>query len=305
MFGAMRNLAQSSGHGKFKEHASLLRYEQGGMSPLLSWYGLPPGCTSVLFPGCAMAGTRSQRVFELYVHLKKNIPSLGIVLDCCTKPSHDLGRKEFFHTMFGAIWTALKTKGIQEVLVACPSCYMVWKDYGHPIRVRSVYEQLSDIGVVHQQSSAQQVTVHDPCPTRYEYPVHESVRNLLTKMGFSLKEMKHNGKKTLCCGEGGAACYVVPDFAGNWTKTRAGEAENDYMVTYCAGCTHFLGRQTEVGHIIDLFFTPERTLAGKEPVASSPWTWVKRFLLKKQLQKLLPEAITGSRNRDGTIQFNS
>ncbi len=43
---------------------------------------------------------------ELIEHLlclnlfSKKIPSVGIVLDCCTKPSHDLGRDDFFNAMF-------------------------------------------------------------------------------------------------------------------------------------------------------------------------------------------------------------
>ena len=260
MFGAMRNLAQVSGHGSFTQHGTILRYERWGASSLISWHGLPDGCSTVFFPGCALAGSRSERVYELYTHLKREIPSLGIVLDCCTKPSHDLGRKEYFDSMFGSLRDALAAQGVTKVLVACPSCHRVWKDYGGTIKVRSIYEQLADTGTLHHVASSSEITVHDPCPTRYDTPVHNSIRRLLKSMGFSLQEMKHHGKKTLCCGEGGAACYIAPDFAGNWTTTRAEEAEGKYMVTYCAGCTHFLGSKTRVGHIVDLFLRQRKPL---------------------------------------------
>ena len=301
MFRAMRRQSQVTGNGKFDKHGTLLRYERWGASSTISWYGLPEGCDTVLFPGCAMAGSRSERVVDLYTHLKQKIPSLGVVLDCCTKPSHDLGRQEYFSAMFGALRDALEAQGVKQVLVACPSCYRVWNDYGGSIEVKSIYEQLVETGPLQTISSPVEVTVHDPCPTRYDVAIHGAVRRLITAMGFSLREMKHHGKKTICCGEGGAACYIAPDFAGNWTETRAKEAEGDYMVTYCAGCTHFLGRLSSVGHVVDLFFEPAKTLAGKVPIARSPVTWIKRLLLKRKLKKLVNTKVTGTRDADGRV----
>ncbi len=304
MFAAMRRQAQNTGHGTFSGHAIILRYERWGMSPAISWYGLPEGCDTVLFPGCAMAGSRSERVLDLYNHISKDIPSLGIVLDCCTKPSHDLGRMEFFLTMFCSLRDKLAARGVKRVLVACPSCYRVWSDYGGTISVESIYEQLAVAEPLHRISSPVGVTVHDPCPTRYDQPVQQAVRKLLEKMGFTGREMRHHGRKTLCCGEGGAACYLAPDFAGNWTATRAKEAEGDYMVTYCAGCTHFLGRLAAVGHVVDLYFEPEKTLEGKTRIARSPFTWLKRLLLKRKLRKLVKAKVYGTRNSRGEVMFS-
>lgn len=301
MFGAMRRQVQATGKGMFDKHSTILRYERWGASPAVSWYGLPEGCDTVLFPGCAMAGSRSEQVMQLYRHLRQSIPALGIVLDCCTKPSHDLGRSDYFSTMFGALRGALEAQGVKQVLVACPSCYRVWKEFGGRISVRSIYEEMAETGPLQKVSSPVAITIHDPCPTRYDVAIHAAVRHLVTAMGFSLREMKHHGKKTICCGEGGAACYIAPDFAGNWTETRAKEAEGSYMVTYCAGCTHFLGRLSPVGHLVDLFFDPDKTLAGKERITRSPITWLKRLRLKRKLRKLVGAKVIGSRDADGRV----
>lgn len=305
MFLAMRRQAQTTGNGTFDKHGTILRYEHWGLSSAISWYGLPEGCDTILFPGCAMAGSRSERVIELYTHLRREIPSLGIVLDCCTKPSHDLGRKEYFSLLFGALRDALVARGVKQVLVACPSCYRVWNDYGGPITVRSIYEQLAETGPVRQVSAPVVVTVHDPCPTRDDPVIHQAVRKLVTAMGFSLREMKHHGKKTICCGEGGAACYIASAFARNWTVTRAREAEGEYMVTYCAGCTNFLSRLSPVGHITDLFFAPEQTLAGRINITRSPMTWLKRLRLKRQLRKTVAVKVSGSRSADGRVTLST
>ena len=50
----------------------------------------------------------------------KNITDIGIVLDCCTKPSHDLGDEEHFNAMFGEMKDYLLSQGIKTVLLACP-----------------------------------------------------------------------------------------------------------------------------------------------------------------------------------------
>jgi len=301
MFMAMRRNAHQAGQGSFKEHGTILRYERWGASPFISWYSLPEGCDTVFFPGCALAGSRSERVLDIFNHLSKNMPALGIVLDCCTKPSHDLGRKDYFSRMFGTLRDTLVHHGIKQVLVACPSCYRVWNDYGAPVKVSSIYEKLAETEPVQKVSLPMEVTVHDPCPTRNDTEIHRSVRKLVATLGLSLCEMKHHGRKTICCGEGGAACYIKSDFAGNWTETRAREADGVYMVTYCAGCTHFLGRLSPVGHVADLFFEPSKTFAGKESVARSPWTWLKRIMLKRTLQKQVAAKLNGSRNQAGKV----
>lgn len=303
MFAAMRVTGQKLGGGEFPQHAGLLRYESQGASSTFSWYGLPAGCDTVFFPGCALTGSRAGRVIQTYRHLRAMIPTLGLVLDCCTKPSHDLGRREYFHRQFGALRHALEEKGIRTVLVACPSCYRVWSDYGGSIAVRSVYEQLASGPPPRQVKGAQLLTVHDPCPTRNDTSVHAAVRTLLTAMGFTLREMKHRGRKTVCCGEGGAACHVVPAMAGNWTALRAREAEGRQIITYCAGCTSFLGRLTPTAHLLDLYFAPEKTIAGRVRATRSPLTWIARLLLKLRASRLVRPAMTGVRGKDGQVVF--
>ncbi|MCI5221040.1 MAG: hypothetical protein D3914_18055, partial [Candidatus Electrothrix sp. LOE2] len=88
MFLEMRQQVVESGAAPFPKHKRLLAYEERGVSDRYSWLALPEHCDTVLFPGCAFAGTRPARLLELFEHLRQSIPSLGMVLGCCTKPSH-------------------------------------------------------------------------------------------------------------------------------------------------------------------------------------------------------------------------
>ncbi|MGW8288453.1 MAG: 4Fe-4S dicluster domain-containing protein, partial [Desulfobulbales bacterium] len=69
MFLGMRRYIVASGKANFTKQKPLINFEKRGMSKRFSFYGLPPGCDTVLFPGCALAGTRQHRVMQLYDHL--------------------------------------------------------------------------------------------------------------------------------------------------------------------------------------------------------------------------------------------
>ncbi len=303
MFAEMRREAVRRGQGRFRRHRGIINYERWGGSPLLSWYGLPAGCDTVFFPGCSLAGTRPRRILQLYEHLQRMIPALGVVLDCCTKPSHSLGRTRHSGDVFGELVRALQADGVRNVLVACPSCYTMWRDYGGKISVRTLYEDLagSDTGTPVRCPAT--VTVHDPCSVRNETHIHEAVRKLITARGLRVEEMPHHGKTTVCCGEGGAAGCLAPQFADNWGRIRAQEAAGRRIITYCAGCMHLLGRRTTVNHVLDLFFAPDRTLADRVRVARPPLTWLHRFLLKGKLRRLLKPAVIGRRGADGRVKM--
>ena len=297
MFLEMRRYSVASGSADFTKQKLLLNFEKRGTSKRYSFYGLPDGCDTVLFPGCALAGSRSQRVMQLYDHLQKNNPSLGIVLDCCTKPSHDLGRTDFFNAMFSEMQNYLVDHGIKNILTACPSCYAVFNKYAKDLVTQSVYDILAletwqPVHTIHQTP----VTIQDSCVARLEKNMQDSVRKLIRIKGVSFEEMKHRGKKTLCCGEGGGAHFVAPDLAGQWGEIRRTEGEGRRIITYCAGCANFLGKIGPTAHLLDLIFDPAATLSGKAKVAKSPVTYLKRLLLKRSFSKKHKYAESRERN---------
>jgi Fe-S oxidoreductase len=129
--------------------------------------------------------------------------------------------------------------------------------------------------------------VHDSCVTRHETRMHRAVRKLAREAGAELSEMKGKGKGTLCCGEGGAVGFINEELARTWTRRRAEQAKGRTVITYCAGCAGYLGRDMRAVHLADLLVDPERALAGKARVSSSPMTYLNRRLLKGRLRRLL------------------
>lgn len=295
MFFGLRCEAVRQGEGNYPEHAVILGYERRGSSRRYTWYGLPEGCDTVFFPGCTLPGTRPERVRALYEHLKKSTPTLGMVLDCCTKPSHDLGRERFFQAMFGEMRTYLLDHGVRTVLVACPNCYKVFKRYGDELSVKTVYELLAENGPAETESVAGTVTVHDPCAVRLEDSIHGSVRALITDRGLAVVEMPHHGRTTLCCGEGGSVGFLSPELARNWGSLRKEEANGRRIITYCAGCANALNALTPTSHVLDLLFEPLATVMGSVRVSRAPFTYWNRIRLKSWLKKGVNAAVTRER----------
>jgi Fe-S oxidoreductase len=231
-----------------------------------------------------LPGTRPETTWKFFQELKKLDSGLEMVLDCCHKPSHDLGRQDYFEERFQAITRRLKECGISEILVACPNCYKVFSNYGQDFQVKTVYQVLAENNGFKPVSRSQQLIIHDPCPLRYQDEIQASARSLLDQSGFEIKKIKKSGKKTICCGEGGAVGFHNPVFAKAWGEKRRKLAGEDRIVTYCAGCVGFLGRSGKVSHLGDVLFDPEKALAGKSKVSKSPVTYLNRLLLKRRLK---------------------
>jgi Fe-S oxidoreductase len=290
LFLAIRRRAVEEGNIDLSKYRTILGYEKRGTSSLFSYYGLPTGCDTVFFPGCTLPGTRPETTWQLFEYMQRHIPGLGIVMDCCTKPSHDLGRQRYAVAVFEEMCRFLTTNGVRSVLVACPNCHKMFRQYGGDLAVQTVYELMDAHGLPSGASAAGELSVHDPCPLRMETDVQDAVRRILSRMGISVLEMKHRRKRTLCCGEGGSVAFTNPDLAKAWGAVRQREAEGMRLATYCAGCSGYLGRVTTTLHVADLIFDPEASMNGGPRVSSSPMTYFNRIRLKRRFKSTLKPA---------------
>ncbi len=236
MFLEMRREAVERGRGTFPEHRGLLGYERTGMSQRFTYYGLPEGCETVLFPGCTFPGTRPDRTKEIFERLRKEDPCLGIVLDCCGRISESLGRDAFSRAMMDEMSAYLVEHGVREVIVVCPNCYDMFKEYGTGLHVRMVYEVLpmvkDDPGVKRGK-----VVLHDPCGTRFHSDCHDAVRRHLDRAGVVFHDMDQRGSRPCAAAAGPGSMLLSPDLAGRWMERTAAEVKGRMVATYCAGCT--------------------------------------------------------------------
>ena len=288
LFLEVRRHHVESGAFDAKPYRSLLRYEALGGSLLFSRYELPDHCDTVFFPGCTLSGTRPAVTWQIYQQLRRLFPSLGMILACCAKPSHDLGCADHFQSIFSELRRRLLVRGVKTVLTACPSCTKIFRQYGEELSVQTIYEVFQHHGAltIAPTGRNEEISVHDPCQLREDSEVQSAIRSLLVDLGYTVVEMAHRGKTTLCCGEGGAARCIESRFSRGWMELRQQESQDCRLVTYCAGCTDFLGRMIPTFHILDLLFRAEGASDCEISVTRGMMTYINRLLLKLRLASL-------------------
>lgn len=296
MFLKWRQEAVSAGKVDLSVYKGILRYERTGCSQLFSFYSLPQDCHTVFFPGCTLVGTRPGVTLKAYDYLARRIPNTGIVLDCCTKPSHDIGRMDFFDAMFSEMIRFLTKNQITTIVTACPSCHKIF-DTKSSLRVRSIYEIMAeDTKFMKETMTAPMAPalVQDPCQSRHDLSTQDAVRTLASRLGIDIAASRQSRTTTLCCGEGASVGCVSPETAGAWTKKRQAAAKGKNTLTYCAGCVNRLSGPGKNYHILDLVFDRETSLKKGAKVYRSPLTYMNRLKLKRKLAAL-PGRVTRER----------
>ncbi len=282
MFLSMRREAVIEGYD-LKKYSGILNYEKKGYSKKYSLYLIPDGCDTIFFPGCSLPGTRPETTKKTIESLLEKDPKTGVVLSCCTKPSHDLGREDFFHSVFDEMKECLIKQGVKNIIVACPNCYKIFSDYAKEFNTKTIYEVLSESPKLHDLNG--KVSIHDSCVVRFENKIQISVRELTENLGLSTFEMIHSKKNTFCCGEGGSVGFTEPSLVKSWINKRAREADNQKVVTYCSGCSNMLSGKVDTVHILDLITDPDRAFQGNMKISKAPFTYFNRLSLKKSLEK--------------------
>ena len=286
MFLELRRRVVRRREGRFAGHRPLRIYEWIGSSGLMTQYLLPSGCHQVFFPGCTLPGLRPESVLKIVEHLRGKDPSMGVVLQCCNKPSHDLGAQMHFLIEFGRKVDQLLKMGVKHVITACPSCYQVFREYGGGLTTSMIFSHIKDV----ESDSGPEVeegcecTVHDACTLRFFPEIQQEVRSIITRSGRRVVEMEHAGATTYCCGEGGAAMMYDPEKTSGWRKLRQAEMKNTETITYCAGCTASLN-SANVRHLVDLVFPDPQNMPCQE-LCRPPKTYFNRLRLKFRLRRL-------------------
>lgn len=279
----MRRHTVSAGAVFWRPYLPILFYEWVGRSPLFSLEILPQGCDTVFFPGCALPGAYPEETLSLWRSMRLLQPHLGIILDCCNKPSHDLGRAEIFASQFGKLLARLTTARISTVITACPSCADLFRSSAPQLRVTTVYQYLAERQPPASLPATTPLTVHDACVLRRDGGTQLAVRSLLLSLGCQVVEMDHSRQQTLCCGQGGMVDAVDRPLAAKWREQRFAESKGTLTVVYCAGCAASFGNSAPVLHLAQLLTQPKGATLPQKPLAP-PLTYYHRLRLKWRLQ---------------------
>jgi len=256
----------------------------------------------LFFPGCQLSASSPAHVETVYDFLRSRLNGgVGLMLRCCGAPADWAAREDIFQSDIEILQTQWEVLGKPEIILACSTCYSIFKSRLSHVKIISLWEILEEYyafplpKTVHKETLA----LHDPCTARHEARIRESVRRLLRNAKYNIEELKYSGEQTSCCGYGGLMSNANPALAKAVIQRRAKESESDF-VTYCAMCRDALvsaGKRTV--HLLDILFPSDDT----DPASQRPPTYSQRHenraRLKEQLcQRLWKEKVSDMADRE-------
>lgn len=240
------------------------------------------------FPGCQLSGSTPEHVENMYKFLQETYPQdgVGIILRCCGAPADWAGRKDIFGASKAEFTEEYEKMGKPKVIMACSSCYQMFQKYYPEVEILSYWEIFDRLGPqeLPQRKNMAPISIQDPCSTRHESGIQDSIRNILGKLGCEIQELPNNRERTECCSYGGQMWLANRPLAEKVVQHRIGQSPLDY-VTYCAMCRDFFARRGKrTLHLLDLIYDS----AGAEaPAVGFSQRHENRARLKEKLLKTM------------------
>ncbi|MDR1206790.1 MAG: NAD(P)-binding protein [Peptococcaceae bacterium] len=96
------------------------------------------------FPGCQIGGSDPRYVTETYRLLLERLPGAALLLRCCGAPAIWAGDDVLHGSELAGLRAAWEELGRPELLLACPSCQTMLREYLPEIPCRMIYELFAE-----------------------------------------------------------------------------------------------------------------------------------------------------------------
>ncbi|HNY01598.1 MAG TPA: FAD-dependent oxidoreductase [Bacteroidales bacterium] len=219
---------------------------------------LPDGCETsryLFFPGCQLGASNPEYVIQSYRFLLTHFTDTSLLLGCCGAPAEWAGEEAGHAEVIARIYNQWEDLGRPVAILACPSCAHMFRKYLPEIPVEFLYSILQEKQGWREASfSGSTASVYDPCTSRHEPLLQDTIRKLATGAGFALDPLPMEGRMAECCSYGGQVAIAHPPYAENMIAKRIGQKNTPY-ITYCSNCRDiFAAAGKETFHILDILF---------------------------------------------------
>jgi Fe-S oxidoreductase len=203
--------------------------------------------------GCA--ASFDERARQTAVSTAKLLQSAGVDFailgpreSCTGDPARRMGNEYVFQAFAADNVETLNGAGVTKIVASCPHCFNTlaneYPDFGGRYQVMHHTEllaQLVDEGRIATRPGSQQITYHDSCYLARHNDVMAAPRTLVEAVGSPV-EMEKSGRRTFCCGAGGAHMWMEErGSAINEERVRqAAETGAETLAVACPFCTVML-----------------------------------------------------------------
>jgi Fe-S oxidoreductase len=196
--------------------------------------------------GCAAsfderARTAAQSTAKLLKAAGVDFAILGPRESCTGDPARRMGNEYLFQAHAEQNVGTLNDAGVTKIVASCPHCFNTlgneYPDFGGRYEVVHHSELLAELvrdGRLATSAGKQPITYHDSCYLARHNDVLADPRELVEAVGEPV-EMARSGKRTFCCGAGGAHMWME-ERAGLINEKRAAEAAATGAETLAVAC---------------------------------------------------------------------
>jgi Fe-S oxidoreductase len=196
--------------------------ERAGWADELGVRVLEPGDPApeyLYWVGCAAsfderAKKSAQSTAKLLQKAGVDFAILGPREACTGDPARRMGNEYVFQAYAEQNVATLKENRVRKIVASCPHCFNTlaneYGDFGGNYEVLHHTELLAELvrdGKLKPKADAKPITYHDSCYLARHNDVRMEPRELVAAVGQPV-EMKRSGKKTFCCGAGGAHMWM-------------------------------------------------------------------------------------------------
>lgn len=200
------------------------------------------GCVASFFP---LAQQIPLALAEVLEAASVEFTLLGEEEWCCGFPLLGAGDLPAAREMIEHNLEAVAAKGAKEVVFACPSCYMMWREH-YPTDLKLSHatqylERLVAQGRLPLRQRELTVTYHDPCDLGRAARVFEEPRRLIRSLpGVKLVELADNREHCLCCGGGGNLEMIDQELNAEIAKRKVDQVLATGAEAVVSGCQQCL-----------------------------------------------------------------
>lgn len=212
----------------------------------------------LFFPGCQLGASDNRLVYESYRFLLKHFPDTALMLHCCGAPAEWAGNDPIHQDVLNKINSTWIELGKPVVIFACPTCKQMFQKYMHEIKGEFIYKIIEEKNnIPGNKYAGQTVSVFDPCASRYDIELHNTIRNLSIKAGFNLEALPMERNMAQCCSYGGQVGIAHPPYTESMIQNNI--SQNDFpYITYCSNCRDIFAKSgKKVFHLLDFIFNLE------------------------------------------------
>ncbi len=207
------------------------------------------GCVASFFPLAQQIPAALAAVFE---SAKVDFAILGEDEWCCGFPLLGAGKPAEAKRLIEHNLEAVRERGASEIVFACPSCYMFWREHYPPefrlSHTTQFLDRLAGRGRLPLRPLDMTVTYHDPCDLGRQARIFEEPRRLIASLpGVRLVEMAHSREACRCCGGGGNLEMIDAELSTGIARQKVEEAMAtgaEAVVTACQQCVRTMATYT-------------------------------------------------------------